>query len=120
MQSTCLPRLPRLPRLVLVLVTLGLLGVVASTVGCSSDEGRPSGSSGSSLPSPDSGGADGGSGKSALAASCTANEECESNICFLGGNQSFCSLRCTVENVATVCVAPLTGSCNKQGYCKRD
>jgi hypothetical protein len=51
---------------------------------------------------------------------CASNDECESGVCFVGGNQSYCSVKCTVDDAATSCVAPFTGSCNKQGYCKRD
>lgn len=51
---------------------------------------------------------------------CAANSECESGVCFIGGTQSYCSVKCTAADAVTTCVAPFTGSCNKQGYCKRD
>lgn len=51
---------------------------------------------------------------------CGANAECESDVCFIGGNQSYCSVKCTTADAATKCVAPFTGTCNKQGFCKRD
>lgn len=58
--------------------------------------------------------------KKAAAEQCTANDQCESNICFIGGTQSYCSVKCTAADAATKCAAPFTGSCNKQGFCKRD
>ena len=51
---------------------------------------------------------------------CAANGECESGVCFMGGTQSYCALKCTANDAATICVAPFTGTCNKQGFCKRD
>jgi hypothetical protein len=51
---------------------------------------------------------------------CGANAECESNVCFVGGTQSYCAVKCTSADAATTCAAPFTGSCNKQGFCKRD
>ena len=50
---------------------------------------------------------------------CAANAQCESNVCFIGGNRTFCSLKCTMETAATDCpVPPTSGACNMQGYCK--
>lgn len=51
---------------------------------------------------------------------CASNSECESGVCFVGGTQSYCSAKCTAADAATTCAAPFTGSCNKQGFCKRD
>jgi hypothetical protein len=51
---------------------------------------------------------------------CAADAECASGVCFIGGTQSYCSLKCTAADGATTCAAPFTGSCNKQGFCKRD
>lgn len=62
-----------------------------------------------------------GSAKTANAQGpCASDTECESGVCFSGGMQSYCSVTCTMENAATTCGAPFTGSCNKQGFCKRD
>lgn len=58
--------------------------------------------------------------KAAAEGPCAANAECESGVCFIGGNQSYCSVKCTAADAATTCTAPFTGSCNKQGFCKRD
>lgn len=112
---------------------LVLVGAIAA---CSSSDDKPSSSSSggstssSSTSSSSSGGTDGGTDtgtdtgvttkKKNAEVGCTKNEDCESNICFTGGNQSFCTVQCTAENAATVCVAPFTGSCNNKGYCKRD
>jgi hypothetical protein len=50
---------------------------------------------------------------------CGGNAECASNVCFMGGNRSFCSLRCSMATAATDCPKPPTsGTCNMQGYCK--
>jgi hypothetical protein len=50
---------------------------------------------------------------------CAANSDCASNICFMGGNRSFCSLHCTAATQATDCpIPPTTGACNMQGFCK--
>ena len=58
--------------------------------------------------------------KANAAGPCAANAECESGVCFIGGNQSYCSVKCTAADAATTCAAPFTGTCNKQGFCKRD
>lgn len=99
-----------------------LCGAVAVAVlaACSGDDGKPSnGTSSGAVSATDAGGAVGAKKKNAEQG-CTKNEDCESDICFIGGNQSFCTVKCSAADVATVCVAPFTGSCNKQGYCKRD
>jgi hypothetical protein len=50
---------------------------------------------------------------------CTANAQCASDVCFIGGMQSFCSFRCTPATAAKDCpVPPTSGVCNNQGYCK--
>ena len=78
---------------------------------------------GGSMP-PTTGGAetvDGGSGDGGLpfGMPCSANSECASNVCFVGGNRTFCSLHCTMATAATDCpVPPTSGTCNMQGYCK--
>jgi hypothetical protein len=67
---------------------------------------------------------DGGGGPSdmsllPLGTPCMTNAQCQSNICFVGGKQSFCTLHCTQATVATDCpVPPTSGMCNMQGYCK--
>jgi hypothetical protein len=50
---------------------------------------------------------------------CTMNSDCESNICFIGGNRTFCSIHCSIPTASTDCpVPPTSGTCNMQGYCK--
>jgi hypothetical protein len=105
----------------------GLAGVVAllgaTTLGCSSDQGKPGpvlGTSSGVVPDPDAGGGDGGGKLGVAAQGCKVDPDCTTNHCFVGGNQSFCTVPCTVDNAQSVCVAPLTGTCNKQGWCKRD
>jgi len=82
---------------------------------CGGDEGEPGSASSSSGTS-----AAAGEKKKTGDTGCAGDEECESNVCFKGNAQSFCTVKCSVETAATICVAPLTGSCNKQGFCKRD
>lgn len=115
------------------LVCAGALSAVALLVACSGDEGAPgpggtgsssssSSSSGSTTSSSSSGDA-GGSGSTLLTTGtvgCEKDSDCASNVCFLGNMQHFCTLKCTTANATSICEAPLTGTCNKQGYCKRD
>ena len=68
---------------------------------------------------PDMGETGDGGAKKAFGDNCSANEECESNICFKGNMRSFCSLKCTAATAAKDCpIPPTTGICNMQGYCK--
>lgn len=69
---------------------------------------------------PEGGAGEAGAKKKNAETGCTSNEQCESNLCFVGGNQSYCSIPCTAANGAMVCTAPFTGSCNNRGACKRD
>jgi hypothetical protein len=114
-------------RLALVVTAVA---TVLVAIGCSDDVGEPGPGSGSSSGASSSSGdlADAGgegdsssSGKKKIGETgCAADEDCESNACFKGNAQSFCTVRCTGDTATSVCVAPLTGTCNKQGYCKRD
>lgn len=53
-------------------------------------------------------------------AACTVSGECASNVCFLGGDQSYCSLKCTTATAATDCPKPPTsGMCNNRGFCRK-
>ena len=99
--------------------------VLASwSIACSSDDGKPTGPTGTSGTVADASaevGSEAGTGlKKNAEQGCTVNGDCESNTCFIGGNQSFCSVPCTVANQASLCVPPFTGTCNRQGFCKRD
>ena len=74
---------------------------------------------GGTMPPPmdDMGNSDGGG--LAFGQPCAANSDCASNVCFIGGNRTFCSLHCTMATAATDCpVPPTSGACNMQGYCK--
>jgi hypothetical protein len=52
-------------------------------------------------------------------ANCTKNADCQSNVCFIGTKQSYCSLLCTASNAVSACAAaPFNGTCNMQGYCR--
>lgn len=105
--------------------SLGLLG-------CSSDEGKPSslieqpvgtdaGDAGGSAPLADAGGADANvPAKKGLAADCVNDSDCESNVCFKSDRgDNWCSVACTTATAAQVCVPPLDGACNRQGFCRR-
>jgi hypothetical protein len=90
---------------------LVVIAIVLS--GCNDDEGTPSAAPACVV--------DPAAPKKKLAeVGCCDGAQCESGVCFAGKAQSFCTARCTAENAASVCVAPLTGSCNQQGFCKRD
>jgi hypothetical protein len=58
-------------------------------------------------------------GTKAFGETCAMDNECASNVCFVGGNRSFCSMHCTMATAATDCPNPPTsGTCNMQGFCK--
>ncbi len=91
--------------------------------------GGPSGSSADMSQAPSSDMAHGAGGDMAshgdmaglkpFGATCSANAQCASDVCFMGGMQSFCSYHCTQATAAQDCpVPPTTGVCNNQGYCK--
>ena len=65
----------------------------------------------------DAGGGDGASGAGAFGDSCTDGKDCQSGVCFVGGSQSFCSIKCTSPSDCPV--PPTSGQCNNMGYCKK-
>lgn len=92
-------------------------------VGCGGDVGEPgpgTNASRSSGAEGDDDEADAGGKKELGESGCAADDECASGVCFKGNSQSFCTVRCTSDDVTTTCAAPLSGKCNKQGFCKRD
>ena len=92
-----------------------LIAIVLVVVGCGGTYGPPDGGDSDMLGS--DGGGDGG--LLPFGAVCAMGSQCASNVCFVGGNRSFCSLRCTAATQAMDCPAPPTsGTCNMQGYCK--
>lgn len=55
----------------------------------------------------------------ALGSTCTKPSDCQSGVCYVGGQASYCSLSCTQQNAAQVCAPPVfNGVCNKQGFCR--
>ncbi len=76
-------------------------------------------SSSATTPPPSDAGTDASSAKKKAAEACTADADCESNVCFKGNKESYCSLKCTQANAVQVCVAPFGGQCNNQGYCRK-
>ncbi len=104
-----------------VSAAIGLFTIVtASVTACSGDEGEPGTSWGTTLADDAGSEREGGGKKVAAEPGCANDSECETNVCFKGNDQSFCTIECTTDTAATLCVAPYTGSCNRQGYCKRD
>lgn len=106
-----------------------LLGLLVFAGACGGgDEGQPGPGSGTGTgagqgtnAAPLDAGSAGDGGKLAVAQpGCKVDADCETNHCYAGNAQSFCTVPCTTANATTVCVAPLTGACNKQGWCKRD
>lgn len=114
-----------------------LVTVVAASCilgGCSSDDGKPSedgtgtGTGGGTAtppttatttspatPAPAEAGA-----KKGFTEICATNDDCASGVCYASDQGAlYCSAKCTPENATAVCVAPLAGSCNKKGYCKK-
>lgn len=59
----------------------------------------------------------GATGAKNFGETCSAGAECKSGVCFMGGSQSFCSLKCT--SPADCPMPPTSGQCNNQGYCKK-
>jgi hypothetical protein len=89
-----------------------LLTLPMGLVGC----GGSGGTDDMMMSPADGSSADGGA---AFGAACTMNSDCASNVCFVGGMRSFCSMHCTMATVSTDCpMPPTTGVCNMMGYCK--
>jgi hypothetical protein len=126
--------------LVTVLAASCILG------GCSADDGRPTGSgTGTSTGAGTGTGTGTGSGtgtgtstppatdtsptnpapaeagaKKGFTEICATNDDCASGVCYASDQGAlYCSAKCTADDATTVCVAPLAGSCNKKGYCKK-
>ncbi len=89
-----------------------LIGLVLVIAGCGGTYGPADGGDTQTLGTGDG-------GLSPFGTVCTMNAQCASNVCFVGGNRSFCSMHCTAATQATDCpVPPTSGLCNMQGYCK--
>jgi hypothetical protein len=105
-----------------------VLGASSILLACSSDTGKPSDGTTSGAPapsatnttSPEAGTPEAGTNKASLLGACMKDDDCASGTCYIDdqGNR-YCSLKCTGETAATVCVAPLAGTCNKKGFCKK-
>lgn len=103
------------------LACAGALALVASLAACSGDEGAPGPGGVGTSSSSGSTDTDGGGKKPNGTVGCNDDgSDCASGVCFQGNMQHFCTVNCNANNATTICVAPLTGTCNKQGYCKRD
>jgi hypothetical protein len=110
-------------------------------LGCSSDDGKPTGGgsgtgtgtgtgtgggsetateTGAATPAPTETQEAGAAGaKKAAIEACMKDDDCASGVCYLGDQGSYCSLKCTADTAATVCIAPFAGTCNKKGFCKK-
>jgi hypothetical protein len=119
----------RAPIVASILVT----AVAAASVltGCSSDDGKPTTGTGTgagtgtpttptaSGTSPTTPPAEAGA-KKGLTEACLKDDDCASGVCYPSDQGPlYCSAKCTPENATTVCVAPLAGTCNKKGFCKK-
>ncbi len=50
---------------------------------------------------------------------CTSDTMCATNVCFQGGQTSFCTKKCAVKTQVTDCPKPdYLEICNNKGYCK--
>lgn len=86
----------------------------ALLIACTIDDGEPT----EPIPTPDAGAAP--AAKAGLGLPCKIPTDCESGQCFVGGQSSYCSLRCGTDTAASVCVPPVfNGTCNKQGFCRK-
>ena len=110
-----------------------VLVVSSLLIGCSSDDGKPT--SGPGTGSGTGGGTNGGKTpapamdtsptspatgtKKAALEGCVKDDDCTSSVCYIGDQGSYCSVKCTPDNVTTACVAPFAGTCNKKGFCKK-
>jgi hypothetical protein len=116
---------------------LSLIALLAAYVACSSDDNPAPPATADSGTTVDAGGSTdtgavadtggtketgttGDGGKKAFGEDCNSDGECESNACFMGNGQQFCSLHCTANTAATDCpVPPTTGECNPKGFCRK-
>ena len=81
---------------------------------CSIEDGEPS----APIPTPDAGIAR--TTKALLGEACKIPSECDSAQCFIGGQFSYCSLKCGTDTAKSICVPPVfNGTCNKQGFCRK-
>lgn len=95
----------------LVLAAAALTGLLFA---CDPDDGAPS----EPIPTIDAGVAP--AAKAALGDPCKIPSDCASEQCFVGGQFSYCSLKCGTNTAATVCAPPIfNGVCNKQGFCRK-
>jgi hypothetical protein len=107
-------------------------------MGCSADDGKPSGSG---TGTGTGGGTGGGTGtgtaastpsdadaaapadsaaKKGFTEACAADTDCASGLCYTTDKgEKYCTVRCTTATATEVCVAPLAGTCNGKGYCKK-
>lgn len=92
-----------------------VLFLLALPTGCGQiEDGEPSGP----IPTPDAGATR--TTKGALGESCNIPSDCDSAQCFIGGQSSYCSLKCGTDTATTICVPPVfNGMCNKQGFCRK-
>lgn len=109
---------------------VAVLAASSVLMACSSDTGKPSDgttsggtpastASSASTEVPDAAAPEAGPAKKALIEGCVKDDDCASGTCYIGDQGSYCSIKCTAENAAAACIAPLAGTCNKKGFCKK-
>jgi hypothetical protein len=90
------------------------VALLAVCPACAVEDGEPSGT----IPTPVATSAP--TTKAALGEACKIPSDCDSGQCFVGGQFSYCSLKCGTDTAMTVCAPPVfNGVCNKQGFCRR-
>lgn len=101
----------------------GSSGTASSSGGSSGTASSSGGSSGTpSDAGGDGGGGDGGAKKANGVGPCAGDMECQSGTCFIGGKESFCTIKCQkIGETDPVCTAlgnKFSGQCNKKGFCE--
>lgn len=99
-----------------------------SSGGSSGTTTSSGGSSGGSSGAPTDGGvtdsaSDSGPKKAGGEGPCTTGAECLSGKCFVGKQESYCSIECTMKKqddpVCEVDGGPFSGKCNSEGFCQK-
>lgn len=101
------------------MLVVAALAAFSLVVGCSSDDGKPTGQGAEETSPAPSASNTQTTGKKGPIEACTTDDDCTSSVCYLGDQGSYCSLKCTADTASTVCAAPFAGTCNKKGFCKK-
>lgn len=100
----------------------GSSGAASSSGGSSGTASSSGGSSGAPSDGGGEAGGEGGAKKANGEGPCTVGTECQSGECFVGGKDSFCTIKCSMTSqtdpVCQALGAKFSGQCNKKGYCE--